>query len=106
MYNIDFRRLVLDFKNKHHLTFEETSERFGISIRSLFRWEKSIEPCSSRPRDPSKIQNQTLLDDIKNYPDAYLKERAQRLGVSISGIHDAMKRLNITRKKNFRTQKG
>jgi len=33
------------------------------------------------------------------YPDAYLRERAERLNASKSGIHDALKRLGISHKK-------
>ena len=69
-YSLDFRRHVLDFKVKHNLTFEETSEHFEISIRSLFRWSKKIEPCAHRNKPPTKIATQSLLDDIAKYPNA------------------------------------
>lgn len=101
IYSLDFRRHVFAFKNKHTLTFEETSAHFEISIRTLFRWSKRIEPCATRSRAPSKINTQKLLDDIKKHPDDYQYERAKRFGVSQSGMNYALKRLKITRKKNI-----
>ncbi|MDE9545722.1 IS630 transposase-related protein, partial [Xenorhabdus bovienii] len=46
---------------------------------------------------------ETLIADVKNYPDDYQWERAKRLGVSQSAIHYALKRLKITVKKNAQT---
>lgn len=102
-YSLDFRQHVLEFKAKHQLTFEETATHFGISIRSLFRWSNKLEPCTTRNKQPTKISNQKLLDDIKQFPDSFLHERAIRLGVSKSGIGHALTRLKITRKKNTGT---
>jgi hypothetical protein len=42
-----------------------------------------------------------LQEDVTNNPDSYHYERAQRLGVSASGIRLALKRLKITYKKNM-----
>jgi len=35
-YSLDFRQKVFAVKAKKNLTFEETSERFDIPIRTLF----------------------------------------------------------------------
>ena len=40
------------------------------------------------------------MEDVKKYPDAYNYERAQRLNVSTSGIYCALRRLEISYKKN------
>ena len=80
--------------------FFETATHFDISIRSLFRWSNKIEPCTTRNRSPVKIETQKLLEDIEIHPDAFQYERAERFGVSQSGIAYALARLNITRKKN------
>ena len=39
--------------------------------------------------------------DVAEYPDAYHRERAARLGVSKRGIGDALKRLELTYKKTL-----
>lgn len=102
-YSVDFRLHVLNFKTKHALSFEETSAHFGISIRSLFRWSKRLEPCSTRTVNPWKTDMDALKKDIEMYPDSYQRERAQRLGVAQSTIFYALKRLKITRKKIAKT---
>ena len=44
---------------------------------------------------------QALGDDVNQYPDAYLAERAQRFGVSKNGFWQAIRRLNVSRKKTL-----
>ncbi|WP_237388137.1 IS630 transposase-related protein [Xenorhabdus sp. Sc-CR9] len=102
-YSLDFRKRVLAYKDKHSLTFEQTSAHFEVAIRTLFRWSDNIEPCVTRNKPPTKISDETLLIDVQNYPDDYQWERAKRLGVTQSAIHYALKRLNINVKKNAKT---
>lgn len=99
-YSVDFRRKVLEVKEKEGLTFEETSKRFCVGKNSIFLWSKKIEPIKKRNTKARKIDREALKKDIEQHPDAYQHERAQRLGVSKNGIGWAMKRLNITYKKN------
>ena len=49
---------------------------------------------------------EALAEDVKTYPDAYQYERANRLGVSSSGIGHALKRLGVSYKKNARPPEG
>ena len=42
-YSLDFRRQVFKVKEQEGLTFEEVSDHFGISTRTLFRWQNKIE---------------------------------------------------------------
>ncbi len=43
---------------------------------------------------------EVLAKDVKEHPDHYQYERAKKFGVSQSAIFYALKRLNITNKKN------
>ncbi|BAP57310.1 transposase [Thioploca ingrica] len=54
-------------------------------------------------RSTTKIDMEALKRDVEQYPDAYQYERAKRLGVSRRGIGYALKRLEISRKKNVLT---
>ena len=99
-YSIDFRKKVLDVKEKHNLSYRETAARFEIGIDTIVRWQKRLEPKLTRDRPPTKINNDLLLQDIEAYPDAYYEERARRFGVTKVGIFHALKRLKISHKKN------
>lgn len=105
-HSLDFRKKVLSIRAKEGLSFVQVAKRFGVSVNSVFLWSKSIEPKLTRNKAPIKIHNDLLTEDIRKYPDAYHYERAQRLGVSTAGICFAMKRLNITYKKNSQSPKG
>jgi transposase len=100
-YSIDFRRKVLEIKEREGLSFEKTALRFGISESSVFRWSKHLEPCLTRNKPATKIDMERLAQDVKQEPDAYQRERAERFGCSQRGIGEALKRLKITRKKNI-----
>ncbi len=99
-YSIDFRRKVLEIKERDGLSSEKTALRFGISESSVFRWSKRLEPCRTRNKPATKIDMAELARDAEKYPDAFQHERAQRSGCSQRGICEALKRLKITRKKN------
>lgn len=99
-YSLDFRKQVFKVKNKEKLTFQETSDRFGITIRSLFRWSNRLEPKLKRDKPATKVDMKKLAKDVKKNPDAYQYERADRLGVTQSAIFYALQRLGISVKKN------
>jgi len=75
-YPLKFRQKILAIQIKHNLTFQEASERFEISIRTLFRWHKQLEPCMTRNKPATKIDMDQLRKDVEIYPDSYLRERA------------------------------
>ena len=99
-YSIDFRRQVFKIKEKESLTFQETSDRFGVPIRTLFRWQNKIEPQTKRNKPSTKVDMEALQKDVDENPDHYQYERAKKFGVGQSTIFYALKRLNISVKKN------
>ena len=98
-YPLKFRQHVLAIKEKENLTFARTAQRFGLGIASVMRWAKNIQPVTKRHKPPTKIDTQALTEDVRQFPDAYQRERAARLGVSATGIYHALRRLGFTRKK-------
>ena len=64
------------------------------------RWAKNLTPEKHKRRPWLKIDLHRLAQDIRDFPDAYHYERAARLGVSSTGIFDAMKRIGVTYKKS------
>ena len=67
----------------------------------LSNGKKRIEIKRTRPRKPSKVDDDALRADVEQYPDDYQYERAARFGCGISTIGDALKGLNITVKKTL-----
>ena len=104
-YSIDFRKKVLSVKAKEGLSFKEVAMRFDVGKASVFRWSKELEPCQKRNRVPTKIDREALARDVELFPDAYQYERAERFGVSASGIGLALKSLKISQKKPFNIRK-
>ncbi|MDE1191756.1 MAG: IS630 transposase-related protein [Arachidicoccus sp.] len=99
-YSIDFRKQLFKIKRQENLTFQETAERFGIPIRTLFRWQKCINPKTKRNKPSTKIDMEALRKDVEQHPDHYQYERARKFGVGQSTIFYALKRLGISCKKN------
>lgn len=105
-YSLDFRKHVFNVKEKNNLTFEQTSDRFGISIRTLFRWQERIEPVTKRNKPATKIDMKALEEDVRKYPDEYQYERAKKFQVSPNTILYALRRLGISHKKNSISSKS
>ena len=101
-----FRKKVLAYRKKHNATIKETAEHFKIGTASVIRWVHKQEPAKTRNKQPIKIKNEKLLEDVKKYPDAFIRERAERLGVSKTGIEKALKRLKVSYKKNSATSQS
>jgi hypothetical protein len=90
----------MKMKEKSNLTFQKTSEKFNTGMRTLFRWQREIEPKLTRNKPATKVDMEKLRRDVEKDPDDYLSERAERFGVSVSGIFYALRRLNVSYKKN------
>jgi len=99
-YTLDYRKQVFKIKERDKLTFEEVSERFGLNIRTLFRWQQRIAPKLKRDKPSTKIDMDLLKKDVEAHPDKYQYERAKTFGVSQSAIFYALQRLKISVKKN------
>lgn len=99
-YSLDFRQQVFKIKQKEKLTFQQVSDRFGVPIRTLFRWQNRIEPKDKRNKPSTKIDMEALAKDVKDNPDHFQYERAKKFGVSQSAIYYALKRLKVSYKKN------
>jgi len=105
-YSLDFRKKVLLVRTKENLSMAEVAKRFDIALTSVMRWSKNIEAKEKRDKPATSIDMDALKLDVQKYPDAYLKERAQRLHVSHNCVWHALKRLNITYKKNPTTSQS
>ena len=105
-YSLDFRMKILSVKEKENLSFRKAAKRFGVGVATLIRWSKNPKPLMNRNKSATKIDMEALKKDIQDNPDSYQYERAQRFGVSQNAIWHAMKRLNVSYKKNSQASKG
>ena len=102
-YSSDFRRKVLSVREKESLTIAQVATRFCVGIASVTRWIKNPNPKLTRNKPATKIDMEALVQDIKEYSDAYQYERARRLGVSVQCINYALRRLGVSHKKKSKT---
>ena len=98
-YSLDFRQKVVAYKEKHPLTFDQTSQHFEIDKGTLFRWQNKLQPCLKRDKPATKVDMEALKADVDNNPDSYQWERAKQFNVSQPTIHYALKRLGVSYKK-------
>ena len=105
-YPLQFRQKVLEVRLQEGLMIAAVASRFGVGVASVVRWLKEPAPKTTRDKPATKIDMNALAQDVRNYPDAYHYERAARLGVSRSGVCDAMKRIGVTIKKNTEAPEG
>ena len=104
-YPISFRRHVLAVKEREGLTFSQAAERFAVGIASLVRWSAKLEPKEYKRGRGLKIDLEMLAQDVRDFPDAYQYERAERFGVTPKAIWQALRKLGVTYKNPSRTQR-
>lgn len=105
-YSIDFRKKVLELREREELSIGAVALRFDVGKASVMRWLVELAPKKTRNKPATKIDMDSLKKDIEEHPDSYQHERASRLGVSKSGIGSALKRLGVTYKKNTSAPEG
>lgn len=103
-YGIDFRKRVISYVQSGH-SKKETCDLFGISTNTLYLWEKQLAKEGHLQRKPRALSPRKLpLDHLEKYvqahPDAFLREIAEHFNCSIPSVWAALKKLNITLKKD------
>lgn len=107
-YDVKFRRRALEYWNEGH-SKRETAEVFGVSHFTLQKWKSQLHETGNlepkkrkeiwRKIDPSKLE-----EHVEQNPDAFLKEIAKEFDCSPTSVLRALRRLKITRKKNYSLQ--
>lgn len=100
-YPVSFRKKVLSVKRDNNLTYEATAKRFAISKNSIVLWNRNIEPKATKNRPSLKLDLKLLEKDVKDNPDSYQHERADKFEVSKSCIQSALKKLKLSHKKRL-----
>jgi transposase len=98
-YPLNYRKLVLA-KLEAGATYRALRDEFNISTKTILSWKKDIHR-KLKAAKPTKIDNDKLREDVAMYPDDYHHERAMRFNCTPRAIGYALKRLNITQKKDL-----
>jgi len=98
-YSLDLRKKAVSFISDGG-SKSEAMRIFKISRDTIYRWLNADDLCpkvhGSRNR---KIDKVALRKHIEDYPDMYLRERAEVFNVSLSAIHYALKKMRIVKKR-------
>ena len=78
---------------------EGFADKYDLSPTTIQKWKKKLEPKPDCVRQPYKIQDQALREDVEKYPNDYHTQRAVRFNCTSAAISKALKRLNIKIKK-------
>jgi len=103
-YDVKFRERALTYWAEGH-TKEQTAAVFGVGTSTLQTWKSQLNQTGklepkARKTPWRKIDPDKLRAYVAAHPDAYQYEIAAAFGVRLFAIQKALKRLNITRKKN------
>ena len=77
-YPLYFCRKLFSIQTDQSLTFLETSILFNISMATLCRWSKKIEPNMTRHKPATRCDMDALKSDIQTDTNAYQYEQTQR----------------------------
>lgn len=108
VYDKKYRQRALDYWKDSH-TKLETAEVFKVGTTTLQQWKIQLKETGNltakkRRETWRKIDPERLKHYLKEHPDAYLREIAAEFSCSENSVFNALKRLNITRKKNDTVQ--
>ena len=102
-YAEHFRKKVLA-KLEEGYSIRAVAAQFEIDKNTIVQWQKRIEIKRTRPRKPSKIDNDALRADVEKYPNDFQYERATRFGCGT--FSDGFRHLEITIKKDAKSSKS
>jgi transposase len=107
-YDTKYRVRALEYWSAGH-SKTETASVFKVNPSTLQRWKSRFNETGTltptkRKETWRKVDPENLKEYIRQHPDAYLKEIAEVFSCSDTAIQKALKRLQITRKKNHSLQ--
>ena len=102
-YSIDYIKRAVAYKQEGH-TFKELKEAFGIPSITYYDWARKLESGfkfgeKAKQSRKRKIDKEVLRQAVKERPDAFQRELAEQFKCHPSAIGQALKKMNITRKK-------
>lgn len=107
-YDIKYRQRAISYLCEGN-SYRKTAAVFQVSPTTLQTWKSQLKESGNlapkkRVETWRKIAPTKLIAYIEQHPDAYLKEVAKEFNCSEVAIFKALKRLKISRKKNYFVQ--
>jgi len=107
-YDIKYRQRALSYLSEGN-SYRKTAAVFEVSTTTLQTWKSQLNETGTlapkkRKVNWRKIDPEKLRKYVEEHPDAYQHEIAAAFGVRLYAIQRALKRLKITRKKNYYLQ--
>lgn len=98
-YSLDLRETVISYINNGGSKVE-AARLFNISRNTLYKWlgMDDLRPKEHGSRN-RKIDKVALRKHVEEYPDMFLRERAEVFGVHLSAVHYALKKMRIVKKR-------
>ena len=101
LFKITIRQKVINFVGNGG-TITEIAHIFEIGIASIYRWLSGPKMSETKvKRRQRKLDWKELEKDVKQNSQSKLSDKAKKFGVNQPAIFYALKRMKITRKKNF-----
>ena len=102
MYDIGFRKAVLQYRKNSH-TYIETCCEFGITQQTLRNWIKRDNETGSpyskyRGTEPRALDRDELKTYVDGHPDAYQHEIAAAMGCSRQCVGYNLRKMGYTLK--------
>jgi transposase len=97
-YSVDIRERVIIYVQGGGSQVE-ASRLFGVTRRTIYNWmqREDLSPRVHKTRC-RKIDSAALSAHVRDFPDAYLRERAAYFGVATPSLWAALRRLKIVKK--------
>jgi transposase len=101
---MDYKLRAVAYKKEGH-TFKELYEAFKVPAETYYQWKEKLEDGYYETKTvrerKRKINKNELKQMVAENPDAFLRELGDKFNCCTeSAVFYALKKLNITRKKN------
>ena len=108
-YDIKYRQRAMSYLDEGN-SYRKAAAVFKVSTTTLQKWKSQLNETGTllpkkRKETWRKIDPDKLSKYVTENPDAYQHEIAAAFGVRLFAIQKALKRLKITRKKNYPLQR-
>ena len=99
-YSVDFRKKVVRFVHDGGGQ-AEAARHYGVSLWCVRDWlsRKDLQPQQKGVPRQRKLDKEALRAHVRDYPDAFIWERAAHFGVYPNAIGVALKSMKLTHKK-------